>query len=100
VASRVLAGLLAILVFSLTPIAYADPLDPSWLGGCWDDDDFDDVVAFIASAMAVGAAPVIDAAPRSPSGGRMEVAQAVASLGSLHALACPRAPPGSPPLGN
>lgn len=89
----VLAGLLAILVVVLTPIAYADPPDPSWLGGYWDDDDFDNVVAFIASASAVISPPVVDAGPSSVSAGRVELAQAVASSGSLQALSSPRAPP-------
>jgi hypothetical protein len=35
------------------PAAYADPPDPSWIGGFWDDDDFDTVIAFIASTCAI-----------------------------------------------
>jgi hypothetical protein len=92
-ARRLLAGLLAVLVVVLTPLAYADPPDPSWLGGYWDDDDFDNVVAFIASASAILSPPVVDAGLCSASAGRVEVAQAVASSGSLQALASPRAPP-------
>src|SRR5437867_4027736 len=69
------------------------PPDPTWLGGYWDDDDFDNVVAFIASALAIVAPPIIDGGPLSVSAARVEPAQAVASSGSLQALACPRAPP-------
>ena len=67
----ILCAVLAILVVGLTPIAYADPPDPTWFGGYWDDDDFDNVVAFIASATAVVASPVID--------GRPSVSQSTAS---------------------
>lgn len=95
-----LAGLLAVLVVVLTPLAHADPPDPSWLGGYWDDDDFDSVVAFIASASAVVSPPVVDAGLCSVSAGRVEVAQAVASSGWLQALASPRAPPVSLSLDN
>ena len=88
-----LAVLLAMLVVALVSSAYADPPDPTWLGGYWDDDDFDNVVAFIASALAIVAPPIIDGGPLSVSAARVEPAQAVASSGSLQALACPRAPP-------
>ena len=44
---------LVAFIVGLTPVAYADPPDPSWIGGYWDDDDFDNAVAFIASTCAV-----------------------------------------------
>jgi hypothetical protein len=43
---------LVALLVGLVPAAYADPPDPSWIDGFWDDDDFDTVVAFIASTFA------------------------------------------------
>jgi len=88
-----LAALLAILVVALTPIAYADPPDPTWLGGWWDDDDFDNVVMFIASAMAIVAPLVIDSGPPSTSEQWVELAQPPARSGSLQALTYSRAPP-------
>ena len=36
----VLIGLLLVL----TPMAFASSPDPSWIGGFWDDADFDDVI--------------------------------------------------------
>ncbi len=51
------------LLGGLTPAAYADPPDPTWLGGYWDDDDFDTPVDFISSAAAVLTRPVISATP-------------------------------------
>jgi hypothetical protein len=40
-------------LLALVPAAYADPPDPTWIGGYWDDADFDNVVIFIVSACAV-----------------------------------------------
>jgi len=48
-----MALLLVVLVAALAPVAYADPPDPSWMGGLWDDDDFDNVVVFLLSTYAV-----------------------------------------------
>ena len=52
-ASRLLLLLLACLILGLTPLAFAEPLDPTWVGGYWDDDDFDNVVLFLLSTYAV-----------------------------------------------
>ena len=38
------------VLIALAPLAYADPPDPSWIGGFYDDDDFDDAV-ILASSM-------------------------------------------------
>ena len=46
----VLVLVLVALILTLTPLAYADPPDPTWITGLWDDDDFDDVVGYITSA--------------------------------------------------
>jgi len=46
----VLRLVLAASILTLTPLAYADPIDPTWVAGFWDDDDFDDVVGYITSA--------------------------------------------------
>jgi len=39
-----LVFLLLACVGSVTPLAYAAPLDPTWLAGIYDDDDGDDVI--------------------------------------------------------
>ena len=44
-----MALLLVVLVAALAPVAYADPPDPSWMGGLWDDDDFDNTVALVTA---------------------------------------------------
>lgn len=57
--SRTILTLVVVaLVLALTPLAYADPPDPSWIAGLWDDDDFDDVVGYITSAAGMLPAPV------------------------------------------
>ena len=55
----VLIGLLLVL----NPMAFASPPDPSWLGGFWDDADFDDVILHLTGCPAVSAdRPILDAA--------------------------------------
>lgn len=52
------ALVLVALMLTLTPLAYSDPPDPTWIDGFWDDDDFDDVVGYVTSATALVHAPV------------------------------------------
>lgn len=88
----VMVGLLG----GLTPAAYADPPDPTWLAGYWDDDDFDTAVDFITSAAAVLAPPVIETKPVPASDERVEPAGLVVRAFALQTLASPRAPPVGP----
>ena len=62
-ARRLLALLVAALIAGLVPAAYADPPDPTWIGGFWDDDDFDTVVACIAGTFATLGETGVDAEP-------------------------------------
>jgi len=89
------AVVLAILLLGLTPVAYSDPPDPLWIGGFWDDDDFDTAVDFITGASAIVAPVVIDAGPLWLPGPWIEPAQPSARSATLRTLACPRAPPAS-----
>ena len=59
--SRVFALLIAALVVAVPTVAFADPPDPTWIGGFWDDDDFDNAVLAITSASAIEVASRIDA---------------------------------------
>ena len=49
------ARLLAVVVFValalglLPALVYADPLDATWCGGFWEDDDFDAVILLVTS---------------------------------------------------
>jgi hypothetical protein len=59
-----LALLLLVPLLWLTPLAYASPPDQTWIGGFYDDDDYDDVVLLAMSlALALG-----DLAPVAAAG--------------------------------
>jgi len=87
------AIVLAILLLGLTPVAYSDPPDPLWIGGYWDDDDFDTAVDFITGASAIVAPVVVDAGPRWAPELWIEPARPIARSAPLRTRACPRAPP-------
>ncbi len=63
-ARRFLTVFLVALLVGVVLAAFADPPDPTWIGGYWDDDDFDTVVAYTASALAtVARTDDVDAKP-------------------------------------
>jgi hypothetical protein len=90
---RLIAFVVVGLLGVLTPVAYADPPDPTWLAGYWDDADFDTVVDFLASASAVPAPPVNEANPVLASDERVAPADPLVGISVLQTLAFPRAPP-------
>jgi hypothetical protein len=81
------------LLIGLVPVAYADPPDPTWLGGYWDDDDFDNVVVFISSVYAIAVLSSADAGPVWVPAVRLEPAEPGARPELLGPEACPRSPP-------
>ena len=87
------ALVLVSFIVGLTPAAYADPPDPTWIGGFWDDDDFDNVVAFIASTCAVAVLYTVDADPRWAPIARVELCEPNSAPSPLRSVASPRAPP-------
>jgi hypothetical protein len=92
--ARRLVGLVLLgLIFWLTPAAYADPPDPSWIGGYWDDDDFDTVVVFLARAFAIHVPIELNAAPLWIPIDRLEPAPTGVSPCLRRPTSCPRAPP-------
>ncbi|HET7343386.1 MAG TPA: hypothetical protein VFL90_18105 [Methylomirabilota bacterium] len=56
---RGLALLLLTLTLSLRSLAYASPPDQSWIGGFYDDADYDDVVLLITGAPAAPPAVLV-----------------------------------------
>jgi len=63
---RFLTAWLLIPLVGLTPLAYASPPDQTWIGGFYDDADYDDVV-LLAMSLAVALAdltPALAAQPR------------------------------------
>jgi hypothetical protein len=87
----VVAGLLGVL----TSAAYADPPDPCWLGGYWDDDDFDTGVDLLTGAPAISTPAVAEVKPVLESDERVELGNALVRFFALRTLAFPRAPPTS-----
>ena len=55
-------ALIGVLV-CLRTLAYADLPDPTWIGGFWEDDDYDDVVFYTTSFSAAETAPLRDLRP-------------------------------------
>jgi len=57
-----LAVLLLGVLLTLPPLAHASPVDPTWIPGFYDDNDYDDVILFITGAVtavdSLGADPV------------------------------------------
>jgi hypothetical protein len=53
-------------VVAQTPLAYADPPDPTWQLAYFDDDDFDEVVGYITSATGLAEVPVACCLPPVP----------------------------------
>jgi hypothetical protein len=90
---RVVTVFLITLLVGLVPAAYADPPDPTWIGGFWDDDDFDTVVAFIASTCATFAQSDVDADPCLVWIDRAEPASPAFVRSALPSTSRPRAPP-------
>ena len=62
---RLVASWLLVPLLCLTPLAYASPPDQTWIGGFYDDADYDDVVLLATSlALALGdMAPALAARP-------------------------------------
>jgi hypothetical protein len=92
----ILAVAVAILLVGLTPIAYAVPPDPTYIGGYWDDDDFGTVVDFITTVSAIPAPAVIAAGALWLSDDRVEPTERDARSTSPPTSARPRAPPPKP----
>ena len=90
---RAVALVLLGLLLWLTPAAYADPPDPTWIGGYWDDDDFDTVVVFLTSAFAIHVPTAIDAEPMWIAIDRLEPSSPTPPRSLLRRTSCPRAPP-------
>jgi hypothetical protein len=90
-------GLVALVLVGLslwlTPATYADPPDPSWIGGYWDDDDFDTVVAFLASAFAIHVPIEVNADPLWIPIDRLEPAPTAFIASPRRGTSSSRAPP-------
>jgi len=93
VLQRFCGVLLVAALLGLVPVAYADPPDATWLGGYWDDDDFDNIVIAITSACAVVAPAFVDFGPLWTPLLGLEPLQLRFVQVSPHSATSPRAPP-------
>ena len=88
-----LALVLTAVLIGLTPAAYADPPDPTWVSGFWDDDDFDNTVVIITNTCAPDALGPVDVGPVLAPAARVEPEDPVDPPILLRGTLCPRAPP-------
>jgi len=57
---RSVAVLVIGVLLSLGALAHASPPDPDWLGGLWDNGDYDDVILLVTSGVGVADSHSID----------------------------------------
>ena len=93
--ARVLFALVLVcLLAGLATAAYADPPDPSWLGGYWDDDDFDDAIILLLGTYAVVELPPADTGrPGDLVVTFVQSFEPLVAPPPVDAAASPRAPP-------
>lgn len=91
--SKLLALLLIGVIATLAPATYADPPDPTYVAGFWDNDDFDDVVILLESTAAVVEALVVSAAPQVDVVAVVECLEPLVVSTAVDETASPRAPP-------
>jgi hypothetical protein len=91
--ARVIVILLACLLATHTPLVYADPPDPLWMTGYWDDDDFDSVVVFLLGNCAIQVGAAVSAGLFWTSQGYVELLDRGAVPTPVRSAAIPRAPP-------
>jgi hypothetical protein len=90
---RAIVVLLVTALLGLVPAACADPPDPTWPGGYWNDDDFDSVFFAIVSMCAVEAASLTVPGPLWTLPIDVQALQPSFVRVSSHAAASPRWPP-------
>ena len=87
------SALLAVLLVGLVSLVATHPIDPTWIDGYWDNDDFDAVAVLIGTASALALSTSI-AAPRPGSPvATVEHAEPGNRSRLSHSAASPRAPP-------
>jgi hypothetical protein len=91
--TRLLALLLIGVITTLAPATYADPPDPTYVAGFWDNDDFDDVVILLEGTAAVVQPLVVYTAPTVDVVATVECPEPLAVSMAVDETASPRAPP-------
>ena len=95
-ARTVVAFLVAAWLFGLTPVAYSEPPDATWLAGYWDDDDFDNAVLCIVAPWAIDVRGPEGCRPLFAPGAALEARASTDHRPPLLAAVSARAPPEAP----
>src|SRR5437588_148946 len=91
---RSVVGLLLLVLLASVPLAYASPPDQTWIGGWYDDADYDDAVTSITATVAlVEGAPRTEARPVPLVVGVARLVDDLAAPAIRPAPRQPRAPP-------
>ena len=91
---RSLLAALLLAMLAVVPLAYASPPDQTWIGGWYDDGDYDDAVITITATVAlVHAAPHVEVRPVALVVGVAPLGDDRAVPGLRSAPRQPRAPP-------
>lgn len=90
---RILAFVFLAALLTLTPAAYASPPDQTWFPGLYDDDDFDNVILFIASNLGTVQSGVVSSRPVAMVVGFVASASPFAVAASPLSSGPSRAPP-------
>jgi hypothetical protein len=90
---RVVVLVLVGFLLGLVPVAFASPPDPTWVGGYWDDDDFDSAVVVITGTLALDTAGALDAGDLRMPVACLEPMESGLLAAVPRTAARPRAPP-------
>jgi len=93
VALRIILVVVALVSPALTTLAHIDPPDPTWIGGYWDDDDFDSVVDSILEACAIEPGAPADVGPPRALAARLGTLEVNTIPPPVATTDVPRAPP-------
>jgi hypothetical protein len=94
--SRILLGLLVLVLGTLPPLAHASLPDPSWISGIYDGADYDDIVVLVAFATGtVSPLRVADLEPILRAIGSLAQLPERGTVSRSAAAFLPRGPPAS-----
>jgi len=94
--ARLLVVFIACLLIGFAPLAYADPPDPLFIAGFWDDDDFDKIVVCVLDSYDFPLVPSTDMVPLWVPIARVKLPELSATPTPIRAEVSPRAPPVAP----
>src|SRR5215510_496143 len=91
---RSILFLVVVAMMSLAVLAYASPPDPDWIGGLWDNGDYDDIILLVTSGVGVADSHATEVARPFVSVSPLTTAEDDDRLDARSPLSSPtRAPP-------